>query len=202
MRASRRNFEDLDNRELDEIAMRQDNKNERLAQTKKTIRIVKGKISRIVDEAEAALLAVADMAPIMVRAGMLVQPIIDQLPASDDRKTDVTLLKPLTNANVIYLLNKHAAAFEYYDGRSEKWLAADPPSKVATQLLQKGQWRFPKVAGVITAPTLRPDGSILDRRGYDPATQLWYAPDSALSMPPCKKNPSREDAEQALALFD
>jgi putative DNA primase/helicase len=167
-----------------------------------TIRISKGEIARIVDEAETALIAVADIAPIMVRAGMLVQPIIDQLPASHERMTDVTLLKPLTNANIIYLLNKYAATFEKYDGRSKKWLAIDPPSPVATQLLQRGQWRFPKVAGVITAPTLRPDGTILDQPGYDPATQLWYAPDGALTMPPRKKNPSREDAQQALALFD
>jgi putative DNA primase/helicase len=168
----------------------------------RTIRIVNGQIARIVDEAEAALLAVADLVPIMVRAGKLVQPIVDKLPASHDRMTDVTLLKPLTNANIIYLLNKHAAVFERYNGRSKKWLAVDPPANVATQLLQKGQWRFPKVVGVITAPTLRPDGSILDKPGYDPATQLWYAPDSALTMPPCKESPSREDAEQALALFD
>jgi hypothetical protein len=104
-----------------------------------TIRIVKGEISRVVDEAEAALLAAAEAAPIMVRAGMLVQPIIDQLPASHGRTTDVTLLKPLTSANIIYLLNKHAAAFEQYNGRSKKWLAIDPPANVATQLLQKSQ---------------------------------------------------------------
>src|SRR5262249_2310 len=129
---------------------------------RKTIRIVKGEVARIVDEAEAALLAVANVVPIMVRAGMLVQPIVDQLPASHDRMTDVTLLKPLTNANIIYLLNKHAAIFGHYDGRSKKWLAIDPPPSVATQLLQKGHWKFPKVAGVITAPTLRPDGSVLE----------------------------------------
>ena len=169
---------------------------------KAKIRIITGEIARIVDEAEAALLAVANVVPIMVRAGMLVRPIIDRLPASHERMTDVTLLKPLTNANMIYLLNKHATDFEQYNGRSKKWQNVDPPANVATQLLQKGQWRFPKVAGVITAPTLRPDGSIFDRPGYDPTTQLWYAPDGALTMPPCKKNPSREDAGQALALFD
>ena len=58
-----------------------------------TIRIVKGEIARMVDEAEAALLAVADAAPIMVRAGMLVQPIVDLLPASHGRMTEVVLLR-------------------------------------------------------------------------------------------------------------
>ena len=184
------------------VALREIRKRKAAASGAATIRIVKGEIARIVDEAEAALLAVADAAPIMVRAGMLVQPISDLLPASHGRMTDVTLLKPLTSANIIYLLNKHAAVFEQHDRRSRRWLAIDPPSAVATQLLQREQWRFPKVAGVITAPTLRLDGSILNRPGYDPATQLWYAPDGALTMPPCKKDPSREDAERALALLD
>jgi putative DNA primase/helicase len=165
------------------------------------IRMVKGEIARAVDEAESALLAVADTAPILVRAGMLVQPIVDRLPASHERTTEVVLLRALTAANIVYLLNKYAATFEQYDGRRKAWVVINPPTTVAIQLLQKGQWRFPKVAGVITTPTLRPDGTILDRPGYDPATQLWYKPDSQLIMPPLGANPTREQAEQALALF-
>jgi putative DNA primase/helicase len=57
------------------------------------------------------------------------------------------------------------------------------------------------VAGVITTPTLRPDGTVLNRPGYDPATQLWYKPDSQLSMPPLQENPTREQAGVALALL-
>jgi putative DNA primase/helicase len=166
-----------------------------------TILIKKGEVARIVDEAETALLAVADMAPIMVRAGMLVQPITDLLPASHGRMTEVALLRPLTAANLVYLLNKHAATFEQYNWRSKKWLAVDPPSAIATQLLEKGRWRFPKVAGVITTPTLRPDGTILDHPGYDPATQLWYKPDSQLVLPRLLESPTREQAEQALKLL-
>src|SRR4029077_4759938 len=98
-----------------------------------TIRIVKGEIARMVDEAESALIAVADTAPIMVRAGRLVQPIIDLLPAAHGRMTEVVLLRSLTAANIIYLLNKHAAVFERYDGRVKKWLAVDPPAAIATQ---------------------------------------------------------------------
>jgi putative DNA primase/helicase len=133
---------------------------------------------------------------------MLVQPILDQLPAAHGRMTDVTLLRPLSTANLVYLLNKHAATFERYDGRSKEWFAVDPPAAIATQLLEKGQWQFPKVAGVITTPTLRPDGTILDRPGYDPATQLWFAPDSHLLMPLLIENPTRKQAERALALLD
>jgi len=189
------------NEELDRKIIQLDREREKTASTIQTIRIVKGEIARMTDQAEAALIAAADVAPIMVRAGMLVQPIIDRLPAAHGRTTEVTLLRPLSAANLVYLLNKHAATFERYDGRSKEWSAVDPPPAVATQLLEKGQWRFPKVAGVITTPTLRPDGTILDRPGYDPATQLWYAPDSHLVMPPLVENPTHEQAAQALALL-
>ena len=150
------------------------------------------------DEAEAALVKVAEIAPIMVRAGMLIQPVVDRLPASHGRTADVTLLRRLTAGNIAYVLNKHAATFERYDMRTKRWVPDDPPPAVAIQLLEKGQWPFPKVAGVITTPTLRPDGTILDRAGYDPATQLWYAPDSELEMPPLAEHPRPEEAMRAL----
>jgi hypothetical protein len=70
---------------------------------------------------------------------MLVQPIVDQLPAARGRMTDITLLRRLSAANLVYLLNKHAATFERYDVRSECWVAVDPPAAVAAQLLEKGQ---------------------------------------------------------------
>jgi hypothetical protein len=57
------------------------------------------------------------------------------------------------------------------------------------------------VAGVITTPTLRADGSILSAPGYDPATRLYLARDDGLQMPALAERPSREDAEAALHLL-
>ena len=155
-----------------------------------TIRIVKGEIARMVDEAEAALLAVADAAPIMVRAGMLVQPIVDLLPASHGRKTEVVLLRTTDRSQPRSTCSTSTPPPSMqYDGRSKKWLAVDPPPAIATQLLEKGRWQFPKVAGVITAPTLRPDGTILDRSRLRPGdatlvsrpTANWCCRSSALT---------------------
>src|SRR5262249_16715565 len=103
-----------------------------------TILINKGEIGRMVDAAEAALLAVADTAPIMVRAGMLVQPIIDRLPASHGRMTEVALLRRLTAANLIYLLNKHAAIFWQNDRRRKKRVVVDTPPGGAHHVVGKG----------------------------------------------------------------
>jgi len=57
------------------------------------IRIRAGEQPRVVDEAEAALIA-AEM-PIYVRAGRLVRPIMEEAPAADGRTTIVARLKAL-----------------------------------------------------------------------------------------------------------
>jgi len=65
------------------------------------------------------------------------------------------------------------AEYEKYDARSEDWVRINPPAHVAQILLSRqGKWRFPAIAGIITTPTLRPDGSLLAAPGYDPATKV------------------------------
>ena len=64
-------------------------------------------------------------------------------------------------------------------------------------LSNDGKWVFPKVAGVIMTPTLRPDGSLLDTPGYDPSTELYLS--GALQLPPISPRPTRDEALDALA---
>ena len=94
------------------------------------------------------------------------------------------------------------ARWERYDKRAEEWLPADPPGIVASvHLSRAGFWKLPPIAGVITTPTLRPDGSILLEPGYDRATRLYYVPDPTLRMPKLIAKPGRLDAEAALDLL-
>ncbi len=132
------------------------------------IKIERGQVARAVDAAEAALVAAG--VPILVRAGALVRPVVDVMVAADGGKTEATVLKQLGAENIIYDLNKHAAVFLVWNEKEKKFVESNPPVNVARTLLCKNEWAFPKVAGIITAPTLRPDGSVLDRPGYDPAT--------------------------------
>ena len=53
-------------------------------------------------------------------------------------------------------------------------------------------------SGIIEAPTLRRDGTLLDRPGYDQATGLLFDPGGTL-FAPIPARPTREDAEAALA---
>jgi putative DNA primase/helicase len=77
-----------------------------------------------------------------------------------------------------YIINKHAARFKKYDGRKKEEVLIPPPDKLLEMILNHGHGPFPRVVGVVNAPTMRPDGTILTSSGYDPATALWYEPDS------------------------
>jgi hypothetical protein len=51
----------------------------------------------------------------------------------------------------------------------------DAPSAIARAVLAKhGSRGFARLVGVVTAPTLRPDGSILDKPGHDAESGLFY----------------------------
>lgn len=66
--------------------------------------------------------------------------------------------------------------FERFDGRSKAWKPVDTPIDLARFILAKsGQRGLPNLVAIITAPTLRIDGSVLDVPGFDTASGLLYA---------------------------
>ncbi len=77
-----------------------------------------------------------------------------------------------------------------------------PPVLVVRDLAALGRWDLPVLEGVVEAPTMRADGSILDTPGYDAATRLLYIPAPGLHIPPIPKKPSREDVRRSLALLE
>src|SRR5262249_37667144 len=89
--------------------------------------------------------------------------------------------------------------FRKYDGRSKKLKTVDPPKDVIETLLTRGDWMYPTVVGIVNAPTMRPDGTILDRPGYDAATRLWFKSSGDVALPPIPERPTKEDAQEALA---
>jgi putative DNA primase/helicase len=63
-----------------------------------------------------------------------------------------------------------------------------------------GEWPFRPLNGVITCPTLRPDGSLFTAPGYDAATALYLS--GTLTLPPLPAQPTRDDASVALAFLN
>jgi hypothetical protein len=94
-----------------------------------------------------------------------------------------------------------AAAWKRFDTRSEKWIAVDCPERIAkVYMARAGSWRVPPLLGIIEAPTLRSDGSILIAPGYDQETGLFFDP-GGVDFSPIPEQPTHDDAEAALALL-
>jgi hypothetical protein len=76
-----------------------------------------------------------------------------------------------------------------------KRVRIDCPGRIAAAYLSRiGSWRLPSLTGIISAPIMRLDGTVLRRAGYDDETGLFLTED----WPDFDDNPSRADALAAL----
>ena len=129
-----------------------------------TIRLVAGEIERIVDEAEIALIKANR--GLYQRDNKIV--FVAYSPAKTSTGEDTVTIQILERGEHALIVDMAAAAnFERFDKRSKDWVAADPPISIVKALQQHGlgKLRFPILHGVITAPTMRADGSILSCAG-------------------------------------
>jgi len=164
------------------------------------IRWIDGELPRVVDELERELIAAGE--PVYQRGGMLVRPV--RRPALDARNfrraAGVLGLVPLDQTHLVERATA-IADFRRYDRRSEAWRATNCPAAVAaTYLARRGQWLVPHLRAVISAPTLRPDGSVLQTPGYDEATGILYDP-VGVDFGAVEEHPSRRQAEIALEVL-
>lgn len=139
--------------------------------------------------------------PLYQRGDHLVRALVEEVDAAHGRKTMVARLRDIKPVYLRDLIDRTADCFQY-DTDNERWVAAPSPSDIATTILERGpdEWDFPVVRGVISTPTMRPDGSLLTTPGYDAATRLLLIEPPL--MPPMPDNPGREDALRGLALLD
>ncbi|WP_245286414.1 hypothetical protein [Bradyrhizobium sp. ARR65] len=138
--------------------------------------------------------------PLYQRGGKLVRPIIDEADASHGRRTKIARLVEVAP---IYLRNEldKVATWMKWDARARKNVLIGAPGDIARVILsQLGHWMFPRIAGVITTPTMRRDGSVLLTPGYDDATRLLLM--APPPMPPIPEHPTRNDAIAALKLLE
>jgi putative DNA primase/helicase len=161
------------------------------------IRVQGGILHDLATEAEFALIDAG--APFYTRGAQIVRPILDEVEAAKGHKTTAARLTAVS-ADVMLDYLSRSARWERFDRRSAKYVPTDPPRSVAATILSRdGEWMLRPLAGVLTTPTMRPDGSILSEPGYDPETRLLLLEPAI--MPALVASPTREDALAALALL-
>jgi len=150
---------------------------------RRIVQIVSGRLPDMVDEAEETIL---DM---LFQRGLQ---LVTLVRGDDGRLT----ARPASKQYLIDLFSK-SVHWEKFDARSKKWIRKDcPPAVAETYLARVGAWRVPVLRAIVQAPTLRPDGSVLQEPGYDRRTGIFA---DFQDFPAVSQKPSRSDAAAALA---
>ena len=162
------------------------------------IRIRAGMMPETIDEAEQALLGAG--LGLYQRGSIVVRPAMVPVAISGGRQIDAPRLIHVRAHHMAEAFTK-AAYWERYDMRAGDWIPTDCSQRLAeTYLAREGQWRLPVLTGIINAPTLREDGSILDQPGYDAQTGLLFDPQGE-RFPLLPREPDRDMAARALAFL-
>jgi hypothetical protein len=149
---------------------------------------------RINNEGIAAL---AHHREVYQRGGALVHVVCDESPLRG-------VTRPKTAPRIVPM---QPATLREYLSSSADWLQPrkdEPPKKVSVPknavaaIHARGAWKGVRsLEAVIDCPVLRPDGTVVDARGYDARTGLLYAPTQDFSRVP--SHSTRDDAKVACA---
>ena len=164
------------------------------------IEVRAGDLVRIVRQAEAELIFGGG---VYQRSGDLVRVVRHDFQVGADNREGLPLgALRLCEITAPWLTERFAfvAKWKRWQEREQSWKPIDPPQQYATTYLAKtGQWRVPVLAGIIECPTLRQDGTLLSKSGYDPDSGLYIDyTGPALHIPDA---PTRADALAAMAIL-
>lgn len=149
----------------------------------------------LIDAAERCILANYAHWGLFQRGDMLVR--VTNLSAEEVER-EKRIRRP---AGAIILRRVTAPMIEDTFGRAVHWINTKsfdidcPPKIAAIYLSREGMWRLPHLTGIIEAPVMCPDGTIVMNSGYDEATGLLL--ESRIAWPALPA-PSRAAAEAAV----
>jgi Primase C terminal 2 (PriCT-2) len=159
------------------------------------IQIKAGHIEQIVDEAERAL--IASNRGLYQRAGQIVCVGESRVKTKNSGEIMRQTIRERRDHALVEDMTA-SARFERFDARRKSWVEVDAPMGIAKTLQQRhSRLQLPVLSGVINAPTLRADGSLLVKPGYDPETGLLFDP-QGVAFSPIPNKPTREEAKAAL----
>jgi hypothetical protein len=117
-------------------------------------------------------------------------------------RTDEHDMPLLETINESMLIGRLARVANFYSlGAQNEIRDCDPPAKVAKDIIAKGSWSFPPIVGIVEAPVLRPEGSIMMEQGYDNLTGLYYYPAPGFEMDPIPDIPMEGEVIRAKELL-
>ncbi|MDS4058643.1 MAG: bifunctional DNA primase/polymerase [Candidatus Contendobacter sp.] len=160
------------------------------------LKVRPGQLPELADEAEKIL--AAHDGNIFQRSGYLARVATTRAETVQGIKRPAgnTIIVPIDLDFLLDRLSRQIGFIKYSD-RKEDWVPCNAPRPLASTLLSRsGLWNFPPLVSVITAPTLRPDGSILSLAGYDAGTGMLFV--ESEPFPAIPETPDRNRGRAAL----
>jgi hypothetical protein len=118
----------------------------------------------------------------------------------EDDKSRVREGTPQVHTMMIPTLRERLTRVAKYlkqDARNMKWSPSIPSDQLTQAVFCRREWKgIRELAGVLEAPSMRPDGTVIDTPGYDVATRFLYSP--PYEYPKVPQSPTQEDAANAL----
>ena len=143
----------------------------------------------VTDQAVAAIAADGNL---FQRGGNLVAILEDCRPQPKQtgikRPPGSLRISLLPHAQIRRLMTVHADWLKSKVVRGKQEIVrAHPPTWAVEAVATFGAWKgIRPLEGIVEAPTLRPDGSLINQPGYDPDTGLWFVPSGV--FPPIPDN--------------
>jgi hypothetical protein len=124
-----------------------------------------------------------------------------------------TATEPITAASLAWLLAHHTFCYRLKPAKTKgpatmddtdagaaapelERVEASPTKSALSAVLSQRYWPGVRpLLGIVGAPVLRPDGTLVQTAGYDTATGLYYAPKTPI--PPIPTTPTREQVAEA-----
>lgn len=158
------------------------------------IKYTEDKLAEIVDAAEDVLVLAEDG---LYRQGQrIVRPVWDTVKLAGGNTGNTMRLHQAGPPHLIERLTA-VAQWRKWSRQQEGWVPTRCPEIVAGCYLARKHFKLPYILGIVTAPTLRSDGSLLDVPGYDQRSGILYEPQGVV-YPTVEPEPTREEAEAAL----
>lgn len=142
----------------------------------------------LADVADKAAAALAHDGAIYQRGGALVHVVT---PTAAPGTTPAPAIRELP-ISILHVRLAQVVRWLKLNARGD-YKRAPVPAAIVSAVHARGQWDAVRpLVGVLTAPTIRPDGSVLQAPGYDEATALLFWPERTFVEVP--ESPTRDDA--------
>ncbi|MCF4099917.1 hypothetical protein [Maritalea mediterranea] len=160
------------------------------------IQYIDSELPKVVSKAMKAL--VESRAPIFARGTSLVRPVIIQQP-QNSTLDGVAILVSFNKIALVEMLTE-IIEWQRWDGRINDFKKIACPTVVAETILSRaGDWPFPQIKTVASAPTLRPDGTVISAKGFDTETGILFVSDR--KWPPIPIEPTFGDAKASFNIL-